>query len=453
MIALSEVEANGIRIDTKYLKKTRKKLQNERRQLLEEMREDDIYKVWRRRYGAKTNLGAGEQLANILFVEMGMGKTKLNLRTMKLKRDSDTLSKIDHPFVRKWQRAEKLRKCDSTFLGGIQNETCGDGLLHPVFNLHIPITYRSSSDSPNFQNFPVRDPEIGKLVRESFISRKNHQLVEVDYGAVEVRVAACYNEDPALIEYIKDPTKDMHRDMAAQCFMLKPKQVSKHARYSGKNMFVFPQFYGDFYAQNAFAMWNYIEEAKICVEGTEKSLYKHLKKQGIKKLGKCDPESQPVKGTFEHHIQQVERDFWGRRFKVYAKWKDRWWREYQKKGWAESFTGFRFSGVYRRNEIINYPIQGAAFHCLLWSLIELQKELRRRKMKTVIVGQIHDSIIADVHKDELEDYLALAKEISTKQIRKVWKWIIVPLEVEAEVSPLGGSWHDKKEYDLESLGA
>jgi DNA polymerase I-like protein with 3'-5' exonuclease and polymerase domains len=78
----------------------------------------------------------------------------------------------------------------------------------------------------------------------------------------------------------------------------------------------------------------------------------------------------------------------------------------------------------------------------------LVKELKRHKMKTLIVGQIHDSIIADVPENELEDFLGLARDVMTTQLMDKWKWMVVPLEVEAEVCPIGGSWADKKEMEI-----
>ena len=69
-------------------------------------------------------------------------------------------------------------------------------------------------------------------------------------------------------------------------------------------------------------------------------------------------------------------------------------------------------------------------------------------MKTLVVGQIHDSIVADVPESELGDYLHLANDVMTRQLPRVWKWIITPLEIEAEVSPLNGCWADKKEVKI-----
>jgi DNA polymerase I len=117
-----------------------------------------------------------------------------------------------------------------------------------------------------------------------------------------------------------------------------------------------------------------------------------------------------------------------------------------KRGGFKTLTGFWIEGVMGRNDVINYPVQGSAFHCLLWSLIRLQRELRWGKMRALIVGQIHDSIVADVPADELDDFLPLAKRIMTEEIRKHWKWIIVPLDIEAEVSE--SNWFEKKAVEI-----
>jgi len=252
-----------------------------------------------------------------------------------------------------------------------------------------------------------------------------------------------------MITYLKDPSKDMHRDMAAQCFKLSKDEVSKMARYSAKNMFVFPQFYGDYYINCARSMWDFMDHQKLTVEGNEKlTLRKHLKRNGISSLGECDVKEGTEPGTFEHHIKQVEKHFWNTRFLVYRDWKKKWYNDYLAQGYFYTKTGFRIEGNFGRNDVINYPVQGSAFHCLLWSLIQIQKELVKRGMKALIIGQIHDSIVADVPDSEVEEYLAIVKNVMIKRIQKAWKWIIVPLEVEVEMSPIGGTWFDKKKVAI-----
>lgn len=444
-IALAEVESNGIRIDTKYLNSTIESTKNQIRDVEQSIRKSKEYRLWQREYGTKINLDAREQLGHVIYDVLGHPCVETTA-TGKPKVDQEAFSKIDLPFLRDYERLAKLKKLKSTYLNGVLREV-QNGYLHPVFNLHTVETYRGSSDSPNFQNIPIRDPEIGKLIRSAFIARDGHQLVEVDYSGIEVRIAACYNKDPKLITYIVDPTTDMHRDMAAQLYKLKTKEVSKKIRYCAKNMFVFPQFYGDWYQSCCQQLWGAVEHLDLKLEdGTP--LRQHLSQIGIQKLGECDPKERPLSGTFEAHVKKVEEDFWNNRFKVYGKWKKDWYNLYLERGWFDLLTGFRCAGVFNRKEVSNYPVQGAAFHCLLASLIELNKWLRKKKMRSKVVGQIHDSIVGDVHKNELDDYLQMAKHIMTVVIPERWKWINVPLDVEAEVSPLGGTWFDKKAVEI-----
>ena len=95
---------------------------------------------------------------------------------------------------------------------------------------------------------------------------------------------------------------------------------------------------------------------------------------------------------------------------------------------------------------MNFPIQGASFHCLLWALVELQKWLNRGKMRSLIVGQIHDSILLDCTEEELEEVIAMAVYIMTDKLPQTWKWICIPMEVEVETSKT--NWHEKKEYKI-----
>ena len=148
-------------------------------------------------------------------------------------------------------------------------------------------------------------------------------------------------------------------------------------------------------------------------------------------------------GTFTKHLKVIEDHFWNDRFPVYNDWREKWWRKYQKNGYLDMLTGFRCSGVMDRNSVINYPVQGAAFHCLLWSFIECSRLIK--DWDTKLIGQIHDSIIFDTHPDELENLLKLVKRVTCVDLLKEWKWIIVPLDIEAEASPVDKSWYHKEE--------
>lgn len=455
-LALADVEANGMRIDVDYMNRAITHTTKKIKTMEGKLKETEVCKQWRKRYGAKFNLDSRDQLAKILFGVMGYESTSMTSGG-KPKADAEALNTLDVPFVKKYLKIQQLKKARSTYLIGILREV-DNGFLHPSFNLNIAQTFRSSSSSPNFQNIPVRDPQIAKLIRRAFIPRRNGHIVEIDFSGVEVNVAACYHKDPRMIKYLLNPKMDMHRDMSQQCYMLSKAEMLKpinkednkrikNIRYCGKNKFVFPQFYGDWYLSCCQALWNAIGQMDLHTRDGL-NLYDHLKSQGVRKLGVCNPKERPRKGTFENHLKDVEKDFWGRRFKVYDQWKKDWWKQYTKTGKFTTLTGFTIEGVMRRNEVINYPVQGSAFHVLLWCLIELNKELKRYKFKSKIVGQIHDSIVGDVRKGELKDYLQLANEIMTERIMKEWDWLIVPLEVEAEVAPLNKSWYHKEVYTI-----
>lgn len=443
LVELAQVEANGIRIDIPKLQKTKENLKAKLRDLKQEMQQDEVWKVWRKKYGAKANLTSRKQLSDVLHVELEYKVTDFT-ETGEAAADEEALQKIDNPFIPKLIRYLKYEKALGTFLKGIEKEVAPDGRLHPFFNLHTARTYRSSSDSPNFQNFPVRDKEVSEIIRSLFISRDGSLLIENDFKGIEVCLSAAYHKDPNFISYITTPGKDMHRDMAAQIYCLKPKEVSKDARYGAKNKFVFPQFYGDFYCACAKNMWEWIEKGKLTTpDGTP--LKEHLAEQGITKLGKCDPDEKAKKGTFEKHVQEIEDDFWNNRFRVYGQWRRDWYKRYLSKGYFDLLTGFRISGSFARNAVCNYPIQGSAFHCLLWSLIKVNRFLRGAGMESMVVGQIHDSLMGDVVEDELRDYFHIIEQVTTKDMPAHYDWLIVPPEIEYEICPPGKSWFQKKE--------
>jgi DNA polymerase I-like protein with 3'-5' exonuclease and polymerase domains len=177
-----------------------------------------------------------------------------------------------------------------------------------------------------------------------------------------------------------------------------------------------------------------------------KGLRDHLLSKGIKKLGAHSREVEPVRGTFEHHIKEVQEDFWGRRFKVYGQWRKDWFDLYRRRCWFKMKTGFVCSGLLRKNQVINYPVQGAAFHCLLWVLIELQKWLNKNNMRTMIVGQIHDSLLIDAPEDEKMDVLYKCHDLMTRALQEAWPWIIIPLEVEIDTSVT--NWYEKAPFTL-----
>lgn len=442
-LALSRMESNGFAVDTEYLEKSKQAIGEEIENKEEKLRSDSLWKKWKKRHGANTKLTARNQLMTVLVAE-GIVKDVALTSKGNIKGDRGELERVDHPFVKEYLETEKLRKLLGTYIKGIEREVTEKGRIHGFFNLHLVTSYRGSADSPNLQNVPVRDPYISEIIRKVFIPRrKNRCIVEIDFSGIEVRISAVYNKDPKLISYLAGHG-DMHQDAAADLYCCKTEQVSKMMRSMVKNQYVFPEFYGSFYKQCAPNLWESIDRYSFEVDGIP--MKKWLKKKGIRELGSCVFDEKPKRGTFEYHVAKSENVLWNERFKVYRDWKESWYAKYLERGYLKYKTGFVVDCPLNRKEACNWPIQGTAFHCLLWSLTKIDRLVRKRRIDSLLVSQIHDSIVADVHKDHVDDYIELAVNVMTVKLMKHWKWLNIPLEVEAEVSPPGCSWFEKKVY-------
>ena len=416
--------------------------------LTDEFSQTKFHRHWEKSRGrSKLNINSNYQLEHFLYTVKKIKPIKFTKSKNKGAVDEESLEALQIPELNTLLRIRKLKKLRDTYLNALLTESV-NGYIHPVFNLHFATTYRSSCDSPNIQNQPVRDDESSKIVRSCIFPRPGNQLLELDYSGLEVGIAACYHKDPTMIKYIEDKY-DMHGDMAAQIFLLnkadRKVKVFKKLRYAAKNGFVFPQFYGDYYGNNVGSL---SRESMLPAKGiykdddgiklsNEKHLGEHLKNNGIKSSK-----------SFSNHLKEIEYAFWNDRFPVYAEWKKKWWRAYRNKGYFDMLTGFRCSGVMSRNEVINRPIQGSAFHCLLWSFTKLDQIQRRERLNTRLIGQIHDSILFDVHPSELDYILKIARQVTCKDLLEAWDWIIVPLSVDAELCEVDQSWYYKKEIDL-----
>jgi DNA polymerase I len=439
---LSRMERNGIRIDTGYLDVTIKATKNRIQDLEAKIKASKEFKVWVRRFGEKTKLDSRSQLGTVVFDCLGYTRPDRKTCSGADASDEATFQDVDSEFVKDYFEVQGLKKALGTYLNGIAREVV-DGYLHPFFNLHTVRSYRSSSNEPNFQNIPVRDPVVAKLIRPCFIPRKGRRLLEIDYGMLEFRVAACFWKDPAMVRYASDPKADVHSDKAEVLFLCTKEQVArKTMRHVSKNRFVFPILYGSYYVQCAMNIWEEINRAKMTLADGKTLVTDHLKAKGIKGLGACDPKGKPRPGTFEYVVQQAEREF-NDGFPVFQAGKETWLRKYQKRGYFDTMTGFRVSGHFSRNDLMNYPIQGPGFHCLLWSLCEIQDWLDAYDMATLPVGQIHDCGLLDAPENEIEDVLESCHYFMTRKLRKHWDWVVTPMDVEADVTPAGGSWHDK----------
>lgn len=448
-VALAKATHNGIRVDMDYCRKQHHRLGKRVKRMRERLLSSDLGGAWQDKYGSSMNWESSEQLGDIIYNELGY-EPKVFTETGKPSTSAAAIESIGLTEVKDVVDIERLSKARGTFLASIMREATeqdGDWFLHPYFGLNVAQTFRSNSRNPNFQNFPKRVPEIMKLIRGCFIPRDGQQLGEVDYSGAEIRGAYCYHQDPSMREEITNPDRDMHRDMAMESYKLTldeigftdPSQAKlyKGLRHCGKNGFVFPAFYGDYHKSIANELWEFIALNQLkTAQGVP--LFQHLRSKGIKNLEQ-----------FTQHIKDVEDLFWNERFPVYNRWRERWFRAYEKKGYFNTLTGFTCRGHMRRNQVINFPVQGTSFQMLLWSFIQLTDIAERQGWRTKIVGQIHDSIVFDFHPEERDHVLRTAQRVMTRDLRRHWRWINIPMEVDADIAPVNARWKDMAGYPIQ----
>lgn len=443
-LALSRMESVGLPIDSTKLAKSLADVTAMIRTAESSLRKSDIYKAQQRKFGKDTNLNSRDQLAWVLYTHMKMpGGTKSDKGRYKL--DEDTLRVIDDPFIDDYLKWQKLNKLKGTYLGPMSRE-CIDGRVYGFLNLHNVKTYRLSADSPNLNNLPSRNGPIVKLIKSTICPPEGQYIVEIDYSALEVFVALCYHRDPTMFDNLIT-SFDMHTSLAKQCFLYddlwiadNPK-LAKILRTETKGSATFGFFYGNYYLDVALRLWK---------TAVKTGMVEHLAGKGIKRLGLTFDyaENKWVEhggpDAFVTHIQSVEHDFWGKRYPQYGQWRRDWYQAYLQKGYFNTLTGFVWHGAEKRNFVINCPIQGSAAHCLLQSIIDIQAEIAKRKMRSQPFLEVHDSLLATVPREELHEYVAMASDIMTTKLREKWPWLIIPLKVEVEVSDV--SWFDKKSY-------
>jgi len=211
------------------------------------------------------------------------------------------------------------------------------------------------------------------------------------------------------------------------------KKSGKAVRFTGKNGWVFAQFYGSYFVSCARNIWQVVPELMVH-EGL--SMADHLDSVGLGTHSKL-----------EAHFKKVEKWFWDR-FPVFRKWQEKVLAHYLKTGEVNTMFGFVRRGMLNQNKVINTPFQGTAFHCLLWSYIRLHRELKHNHWLSKMLGQIHDAIVGDVNGEETAAYIQTMNRIMTIDIRKEFSWIIVPLEIEIEMTDIDCAWDTKKKTPI-----
>lgn len=434
-LALANMERTGVPINEEYYHHEEKRLEKEIEKCEHRILNSRAAKKFKEYKGRPIKIGkdiSATELRTLFFDVLGKEPFRYTDKKGDPSVDAEMLAVMKHPVADDVLKRRRLLKIKSNYLGQFFRENI-NGRLHPFFDLHLVPTYRGNAYEPSFHNIPKRDEDAKKSTRSGIVPSKGRQIGDVDFGGIEVCVGCCYHKDPAMIKYLKNPQSDMHKDAGVDVWLLPKSEITKQIRFFLKNQWVFPQFYGSYYANCAPNLWETSINLKTASGLT---LKQHLADQHINNLY-----------TFEEHLKTAEDKLW-KRFKVYKQWKNDINKDFRLDGYIETFLGFRFVGPMSFNEVTNYPIQGTAFHLLLWTLIKITEVMQREMWRTDILAHIHDQLIFDFEPPEIKHIFKTVNDIGTKQIKKVFRWINVPLTLEAQLAPLRKSWYDTKEVPI-----
>ncbi|MFI5154699.1 MAG: DNA polymerase I [Chitinophagales bacterium] len=360
---LCDMEFEGIRIDEDFLKEYSKQLDNDAKQA-----EESVYK----QAGVRFNLSSPKQLGEVLFEKLKLDPKAKKTKTGQYATGEDVLVKLAHQskIVDDILAYRELSKLKSTYVDAlpvmINRKT---GRVHTSYAQAVAVTGRLSSNNPNLQNIPVRT-ERGREIRKAFIPRdKNFVLLSADYSQIELRIVAAISGDPNMCDAFKHG-KDIHTATAAKVFNVAEQQVTKEMRYRAKSV-----NFGIIYGQGAFGLAD-----NLGITRTEaKEIIDNYKKQFANIQKYMDD---TINFAREHGYVQT---LMGRK---------RWLRDINS-------SNFTVRGFAERNAI-NSPIQGTAADMIKLAMIKIHDEFIRRKLKSKMLLQVHDELVFDAHKEEVE---------------------------------------------------
>ena len=426
-IAFANMHEEGVHVDMDRLENTSVEIEKAIRPYIDKVMEDPlIVKDWTQ--GHKFNPRSDYDIRYLLFSILKLkpiefteqGQPSVDAEALEEYRGKVSI-------IEPIYEIKRLSKLHGTYIRQIRAEQ-NEGEINCFFNLNGVVTFRSSSSNINFQNQPKRDKVSRDIIRSLYCPRRGHFFQEIDLKGAEVSIAAAVTQDKNLMSYVSDPSKDMHRDLAKSIFMVD--DVSKNLRgVATKGPFTFAEFYGSYYEQVALGMWKEINipNAK---EFYGFDVIEHLAKCGIRNYD-----------AWVRHIKEQERVLWEDFFPGYQRWRDNTYDEFLRYGYIDYPTGFRYQGPASRNECLNAPVQGPAFHLNLWALTNIDRELREKGFNTRPVLQIHDSQIYDM--DPAEE--GLVNKICHKWLiekpREHWSWINVPIMAEIEKGGIDQPWN------------
>ncbi len=370
---LGAMEMEGINLDFPALKAMLEELNTDLIRLQGEIKElagvDDF------------NIQSPKQLGDVLFDHLKIDeKAKRTGKTKQYKTGEEVLSKLinKHPIVSKILDYRSVQKLKSTYvdtLPELVNETTGR--IHTSYNQAVAATGRLSSDKPNLQNIPIRT-ERGREIRKAFIPRsEDYVLLAADYSQVELRIIAALSKDAPMIEAFKQG-QDIHAATAAKVFGVKLEEVDRDMRSKAKAV-----NFGLMYGQSAFGLADNLGISRTEARDIIDEYFKQFP---------------TIRAYMDSNIQFAKQN-----------------------GYVETIMGRRrylrdinsnnqtVRGYAERNAI-NAPIQGSAADIIKVAMINVFAEMQKRKMKSKLLLQVHDELVFDAHKEELDELKVLVSE-------------------------------------------
>ncbi len=370
--ALVGMEKEGIRLDVDFLANYSKELQSKVKEL-----EEKIYE----QADGPFNIASPKQVGEVLFDRMGIPYTWRKTKTGQYSTNEEKLTDLakEHPIADDILKYRGLTKLISTYVDALpQMVNPRTGRIHSSFNQTIAATGRLSSNNPNLQNIPIRTPE-GARVREAFIPRDEHYLLlAADYSQIELRLIAEISGDEAMLEAFQKG-QDIHRATAARVFEVAYDEVTKEQRYRAKTV-NFSIIYGAGATNLSRQLDIKRSEASELIEAYFKQ-YTGLKRYMDEVV------SEARKTGYVTTLM-------GRKRKL---------RDINSKSSLERSNSERMA--------INTPIQGSAADMIKIAMINIDKTFREKGYKSKMVLQVHDELVFDAHRDELEDIKPIIEDL------------------------------------------
>ncbi|PLW99052.1 MAG: DNA polymerase I [Marinilabiliales bacterium] len=383
---LAEMEATGVKLDIENMKAFSHELAVSIREI-----EKEIYSL----AGAEFNIASPKQLGVILFERLKITDKPKRTKTKQYSTSEDVLAKLvnKHPIVEKILEYRSLTKLKSTYVDALPAlVNPRTGRIHTNYNQAVAATGRLSSNNPNLQNIPIRT-ERGREIRKAFVpGDEEHTLLAADYSQIELRIIAALSKDEAMCDAFKN-NFDIHTATAARIFGVEHDDVTKEMRRNAKTV-----NFGIVYGISAFGL---SERLNIPRKEAAEIINQYFEKYpGIKKYMEDQVKLAKERGYVETIMKR---------------------RRYLK----DIHSGNAVVRGFAERNAINAPIQGSSADMIKIAMIRIHKEMKEKNLKSKMILQVHDELVFDVYKPELE----VIKELVTKNMTEAMD-IGLPLDVE-----------------------